>query len=117
VQTSLLPRRLLWRVSRWALAACLGWACLNPQPDTDPLVRAAAGSSGNDLGFGPAGSTMSGAGGNGSGTAGSGGSVSMGSGGGAGSGGDAGSGGAAPPDAGDGGVGSDTTADAGAEVP
>jgi hypothetical protein len=100
-------------MSRWALLACVGWACLNPQPDTDPLDTGGAGASSN--GVSPDQTAMSGvgggAGGSSSSSAGAGGGASTGAGGGAGSGGSAGSGGLEQPD---GGV--PRAADAGVEV-
>jgi hypothetical protein len=111
VQTPPPSRRSFGRPSRWALAACVGWACLNPQPDTNPLEH-------DDVVFGTGGSGPVGGGmGGGAGTGFFG---SSGSGGGAGS---AGSGSLPVVDAGDGGS-PDLTegepdggvADAGAEV-
>jgi hypothetical protein len=99
-------------MSRWALLACAGWACLNPQPDTDPLDTGGAGAPSNAAN--PDQTAMSGvgggAGGSSSSSAGSGGSANTGTGGGGGSGGSAGTGGGM--DQPDGGV----PGDAGAEV-
>lgn len=44
MQTPLPSWRALRCVSRWAIVACAGWACLNPQPDTDPLLAEGDGS-------------------------------------------------------------------------
>jgi hypothetical protein len=104
--------RVLGRVSRWALLACAGWACLNPHPDTDPLV-VGAGSPGDSESLGPnAGRPVE------EGAVGAAGTSSSGQAGGGGSGADvsqAGTGGSGNvlPDAGDGGV---ASGDAGAEV-